>query len=299
MKNRGEWLALIRSPIHFMWRVVVGFHANKGLILSAALAFNILLSIVPCFTLLLVALSHLVDDHVLLIHIENNLDLVVPGLSETILAQADQFLRHRRVAGSISIVFLLFFSSIAFTVLEDTMTIIFSHRVIKERRHFLVSAILPYVFTLLIVLGLLVTSYLHSALATMDGSEFRFLSWTLKVGNVSEVFLYLAGLAGLILLLSSIYIVMPVGRIRLRYALIGGAAAAFLWDIVRRILLWYFANLSFVNVIYGSMTTVVVALLTLEVAAVILLIGAQCIAEYEQIVQRDDGRTSFPTGNLP
>ena len=71
-----------------MWRVILGFRANKGLVLSSALAFNILLSIVPCFTLLLVALSQLVDDQVLLLHIENNLELVVPGLSETILLQA-------------------------------------------------------------------------------------------------------------------------------------------------------------------------------------------------------------------
>ena len=272
-----------------MWRVILGFRANKGLVLSSALAFNILLSIVPCFTLLLVALSHLVDDQVLLLHIENNLELVVPGLSETILAQAEQFLRHRGVAGSISIGFLLFFSSIAFTVLEDTMEIIFSHHAVKQRRHFLVSAILPYVFTLLIVLGLLVTSYLHGALETMDGSELRLLSWSLKVNNVSEVFLYLAGLAGLILLLSSIYVVMPVGHIRLRYALVGGTAAAVLWEIVRRILLWYFFNLSYVNLIYGSLTTVVVALLTLEVAAVILLIGAQCIAEYQRMVRKEQG----------
>ena len=274
-----------------MWRVILGFRANKGLVLSSALAFNILLSIVPCFTLLLVALSHLVDDQVLLMQIENNLEIFVPGLSETILSQAESFLRHRGVAGSISILFLLFFSGIAFTVLEDTMTIIFSHHAVKQRRHFLVSAILPYVFTLLIVLGLFVTSYLHGALETMDGSELRFFSWTLNVGGVSETFLYFAGLLGLILLLSSIYMVMPVGQIKLRYALIGGMAAAFLWEIVRRILLWYFFNLSYVNLIYGSLTTVVVALLTLEVAALILLIGAQCIAEYEQMVLRDEGVT--------
>jgi YihY family inner membrane protein len=273
-----------------MWRVVVGFHSNKGLILSSALAFNILLSILPCFTLLLVALSSLVDDQVLLLHIENNLDLVVPGLSETILAQAEYFLRHRKVAGSISILFLLFFSSIAFTVLEDTMAIIFSHRVVEKRRPLLVSAVIPFLFTLLIVFGLFVTSYLHGALETMDGSELWFFSWTLKLSNVTEIFLYLAGLAGLILLLSSIYMVMPVGKIRLRYALIGGIAAAVLWEIVRRILLWYFVNLSFINVIYGSMTTVVVALLTLEVAAMILLIGAQCIAEYEKGVEGTEYR---------
>lgn len=45
----------------------------------------------------------------------------------------------------------------------------------------------------------------------------------------------------------------------------------------------YFATLSLVNVVYGSLATAVVLLLTFEVAAVILLFGAQLIAEIERL----------------
>ena len=41
--------------------------------------------------------------------------------------------------------------------------------------------------------------------------------------------------------------------------------------------------LSQVNVLYGSLTTAIVVLLSLEVAATLLLLGAQVIAEYERI----------------
>ena len=47
-------------------------------------------------------------------------------------------------------------------------------------------------------------------------------------------------------------------------------------------MVWYYASLSMVNIIYGSIATVVVALLSIEVAALILLFGAQVIAELEQ-----------------
>jgi membrane protein len=50
----------------------------------------------------------------------------------------------------------------------------------------------------------------------------------------------------------------------------------------RRVLVWYFARLSMVNVIYGSLATVVIVLLTLESAAVILLLGAQLVAQVER-----------------
>jgi len=41
-----------------------------------------------------------------------------------------------------------------------------------------------------------------------------------------------------------------------------------------------------VNVVYGSLTTAIVVLLSLEIAATLLLFGAQVIAEYERIEAR-------------
>jgi membrane protein len=46
---------------------------------------------------------------------------------------------------------------------------------------------------------------------------------------------------------------------------------------------FYFSTLSMVTVIYGSLATAIVALLSLEIAGMILLLGAQVIAEYERL----------------
>jgi uncharacterized BrkB/YihY/UPF0761 family membrane protein len=90
-------------------------------------------------------------------------------------------------------------------------------------------------------------------------------------------------LAGEILLLTSVYMVMPVGRLWWRHALVGGVTAALLWEITRRVLVWYFSSLSQVTVVYGSLTTAIVVLFSLEIAATFLLFGAQVISEYERI----------------
>jgi membrane protein len=94
--------------------------------------------------------------------------------------------------------------------------------------------------------------------------------------------LYILGFAGEILVLGSIYLVMPVGRLSWRHALVGGATAAALWEATRHILAWYYATLSKVNVVYGSLSTAIVVLLSLEIAATLLLFGAQVIAEFER-----------------
>jgi membrane protein len=83
------------------------------------------------------------------------------------------------------------------------------------------------------------------------------------------------------LMLTSFYLVLPVIRITFRHALIGGISATVLWEVARRFLVWYYASLSMVNIIYGSIATVIVTLLSIEVSALIILFGAQIIAEFE------------------
>lgn len=81
---------------------------------------------------------------------------------------------------------------------------------------------------------------------------------------------------------TSIYLVMPVGRPTIKRALFGGVIAAVLWEITRHVLVWYFATLSQVSVVYGSLTMAIVILLSLEWLATLLLFGAQVISQYER-----------------
>jgi YihY family inner membrane protein len=99
------------------------------------------------------------------------------------------------------------------------------------------------------------------------------------------VLLYLVGVAGEVFVLTSVYLVMPVGRLSLRHALIGGVTATALWEVTRHVLVWYFATLSQVSVVYGSLTTAIIVLLSLEIAATLLLYGAQVISEYERLAR--------------
>ena len=126
------------------------------------------------------------------------------------------------------------------------------------------------------------------SLQAMGEESVEFLGHDWSLSGVSGVLLYLLGVAGEIFVLTSVYLVMPVGRLSLRHALIGGVTAALLWEMTRHVLVWYFSTLSQVSVVYGSLTTAIVVLLSLEIAATLLLFGAQVISEYERI---ETGRT--------
>ena len=104
-----------------------------------------------------------------------------------------------------------------------------------------------------------------------------------SLDQVSIFLLYLVGVTGELLLLTAIYFVMPVGRLSFRHALIGGVTATILWEMMRHILAWYYTTMSQIQLVYGSLTTAIAVLLSVEIGALVLLVGAQVIAEYERI----------------
>jgi YihY family inner membrane protein len=281
-KSRRPLPQVLHHPGAFALQVLKGFRANQGLLLAGAVAYYTLLSLVPLLILILIALSHVIDQAQLLTALRHALEWMIPGESKAIVHELATFLDNAEVMGWVLGLTLLFFSSLAFTVLETAMSVIFFHRVLIRRRRFLVSVLLPYCYILFLGIGLLVVTLVSASLQVVGEESIRFLGHSWSLGGLSGLLLYLAGVAGEILVLTSIYLVMPVGRLSLRHALFGGVTAGLLWEVTRHVLVWYFATLSKVSVVYGSLTTSIVVLLSLEIAATVLLLGAQVIAEYER-----------------
>jgi YihY family inner membrane protein len=284
MNNTPSPLSYVIShPGQFSMAVVRGFRENQGLLLAGAVAYYTLLSIIPVFALVLIVLSSFIETEILLETLSTFLMMATPMRTEALIAHLETFIASWKVIGSIGILLLLFFSSLAFTVLESAMSTIFFHRQMKHQRHYLVSAVIPYVYILLLAAGFLVVSLMAGWLHQHSNETPSLFGFEINMTETTATVLYALGVFGEVLLLTSVYLVMPVGRLAWSHALIGGIAATILWEITRHILIWYFSTLSFVSVIYGSLATTIVILLSFEFAAIILLLGAQVIAEYERI----------------
>ena len=273
---------VVAHPLRFIGAVLASFRANQGLLLAGAVAYYTLLSLIPLLILLLIALSHVIDEARLLATLSEYLEFVVPGQSIAIVDELRVFLGHREAIGGVLLISMLLFSALAFTVLENAMSVIFFHRVYVRRRRFIVSALLPYVFIVFLGIGLLVVTVVSGKLAVLATHNVTLLGAPRSLEEVSSYLLYLIGVAGENLLLTAVYLVMPVGRLSLRHALIGGIAAGLLWEITRHVLVWYYDTISQIQVVYGSLTTAIAVLLSVEIAAIVLLLGAQVIAEYER-----------------
>jgi len=278
----GELRVAAHTLGQFMLQTLKAFQANQGMLLAGAVAYYALLSIVPLLILIAIVLSHLVGTAEVLNALERYLEWIVPGQSEPLIDELQNFMEHRDVAGWVIFGTMVFFSSLAFTVVENAMSVIFYHRVAVRKRHFLASLVMPYCYIVLLGAGFLLVTVVSGALESLGEEELHLMGRVWSLGGFSRAMLYALGLAGEVLVLSSIYLVMPVGRLSWRHALIGGATAALLWELTRHVLAWYYETLSKVNVVYGSLSTAIVVLLSLEFAAILLLFGAQVIAEYER-----------------
>ena len=294
-RSRYAWEKVASQPMQFTLQVLNGFQKNQGLLPSGALAYYILLSVIPLFTFLLLMLSHVVDEAALLATLRRYIGLIIPGDSTAVLSQVRNILEHREVAGWVVLAGMLFFSSLAFSVLESAMSIIFVHRVRTKPRPLWMSLLLPYVYILLLGFGFLAMTVIASLLQSMGDDQLMLLGQGWSFDRVSVVLLYAAGFVGMVLVLTSIYLVMPPrGRITPRHALVGGIAVGVLWEGTRHVLVWYFSTLSVVGVVYGSLATTIIGLLSLEIASIFLLLGAQTIAEYERL----DNKDPTPPGEL-
>ncbi len=285
---------VFRRSFGFVMRVLRDFKRHQGLLLSGAVAYYTLLSIVPMSILALIGLSQYIEEEELFHTLSTYLEMVIPGYAATLTEQVRIFLQHRKVIGIVGFVALLFFSSLAFTALENAMSVIFYHRVRIKHRHVLTSVIIPYVYIFVLGLGILLVSFITGAIDTLETRRLILFGWRLSLEGFSGVALYILGIIGEVLLLTSLYLVMPVVHITFRRALIGGIAATILWEITRRVLVWYYSVISMVNLIYGSFATAVVALLSTEAVALILLLGAQVIAELER--STDESTREKPSG---
>jgi membrane protein len=282
------------SPLGFAWRVLKAFRANQGFLLAGAVAYYALLSIVPLLILTVIALSHVIDQRELLSTLGRYLGWLLPGQSKPIVDELANFLAHRDVLGWVLLVTMLFFSSLAFTVLENAMQVIFLHRIAVRKRRYIVSALLPYLYILCLGFGLLIVTLVAGSLQAIGEESIELFGREWSLSGISGFLLYMLGLGGEIFILTSVYMVMPVGRLSWRKALLGGVTAALLWEVTRHVLVWYFSTLSQVNVVYGSLTTAIVVLFSLEIAATLLLLGAQVISEYERIDQPESPRPANP-----
>ena len=279
----GTSIPLARVPVRlarFVKRVVVAFYGNHGLLLASGVGYNLLLSVIPLLASMVVGLSLFFDEQRLLATIAGELELLVPRHADELTSTVQGAFESRDLFGVVGFGALLFFSSVAFRMLEDAIMVIF-HKP-PRRRGFWASFLISYAYVGVLAVALVLIMAVRALFEAVDPGDIHVLGWKLSLAWMSGLSLYVLTLVGEVLLFTSLYKVLPHVEIRWRSALSGALVAAGLWEIVSLLLAYYFTYISLANVVYGSLATVIVVLLIMEIGAAIVLLGVQIMAELER-----------------
>lgn len=257
------------------------FLRNHGMLLTAAVAYNMMLSLIPLSAVLMVLFSQFFDQKLLMETLTAEVSLIAPGFAPILTEVLKGFLNSRQLIGWVGLGSLLIFSSLAFRVMEDAISIIFHRPLPSLKRKFWISALMPYLFILIVAGGLIVVTTVNAIIDTLEVRNQVIFGIRVSLHEQINHVIYITGVLSLVLLFTLFYKLMPVAKISFRLALAGGLTATILWEIVRHLLVTYYSQVSMVNVLYGSMATIIIVLLTMEAVALILLLGAQVIANLQ------------------
>jgi membrane protein len=262
--------------LDFASAVLKRFVRHRGLLLAGAIAYYLLLSMLPLTILVFVGLSQFVGQDEVIRILSVQLELVLAAGAEPILDTVRSAFEARRAIGGLGVVIILLVSGAVFRVLEETMRIIFDVEQIDRRGQRWLAILKPVALISVVLFGLLILTLGASVVQAIarDGGD-----GAAENGRVLLWLLYVASFFGQVLLFAAIYKILPPVKIPYPLALYGGFVAALAWEACRALLTWYFEVLSLVNVVYGSLATAVILLFGFELVAVILLLGAEVIAE--------------------
>jgi uncharacterized BrkB/YihY/UPF0761 family membrane protein len=157
----------IRIPnvVGFLVRVLRDFFLrNHGMLLTGSVAFNLMLSLIPLCAVLVVFFSSFIHHEIMMETLVKELEMISPGFAPTIVEVIEGFLRNRNLIGGIGFLSLLLFSSKAFRVIEDSFAVIFHKPLPGLKRRFWISALLPYLFILIIAAGLILITAANALL---------------------------------------------------------------------------------------------------------------------------------------
>ena len=249
--------------------------------LASSIAYAALLSIFPTLILVIALLSILVTPQAAQDAVIGALAPYLPATAVDIVRDTLQAVEHTRgTATVIASLVLLFGATTAASAVRQAL-----NRVLKVSRQ------RSFVRRKLVELALVLVGGIFMSLSVVTSTALTLLAIVrpleaigalLRQSGVAE----LAATVGPWLLSAAAFLIvyrfLPNERVRWRSLLAGTAVAVVLFELTKGVFFWYLRTLTGYSLVYGPLTGVVVLLIWVYMAAMILLVGAEVIAEMER-----------------
>lgn len=273
----------ILAVVGFVKEVYKYFSDNQGSMMAAAISCYVFMSIVPIVLVAVAAWGYVLgspDDaqRIVLSNIKAFSPSFAGNKGDSINRAVEQLVNLRGPAGIVGILGLAWAGTGVITIIDRAINNSFN---IAYNRGFIKSRLLA--IGMLPLLGVL---FGLSVAATSVISTIRALDLGLA-GSLPQGWNYMWDLAAYLLppLISTIafsvlYFVMPMRKIRIRLALLGGVITAIIWESTKQLFSYYVAVFAVRNNVYGSLGGLMLWMLWITLSSQIVIYGAEITAAF-------------------
>lgn len=248
---------------------LVSFTADECSLRAAALAYYSLLSLFPLLLFLVFLGGIVLSAGTTLQSVQGYVSRLSPQLAQTVNPVISQTVRARGSIGLIGGIGLLWAASAIFSVLSSTFNVIWD----VPQRGFVVRRLIG-VIAVILTATLFVVSLLARTVVTLTLPPEA--PWAGRFLNAGLDFAATAAICWLL------FTVLPNQRVHARSALYGALLAAALWQVAKAgFSIYLTSGLSRLDLVYGSLASVVVLVLWVYFSSLILFMGAELAAALE------------------
>jgi membrane protein len=269
MKNMRLAQNVLRGVWDSYWR-------DECLILSAAVSFYAIFSIIPFVFLLFVIWGVLVGSSDLLYQqIVQFAKELMPDISPQILEDIRTVVAHRKALGWVGILFLVWVFDVVFYSIAHAFDRIFGRDWKRKYYKMKLFSFAALLFVGFVLYASVYLTFIATAIRNTGVMVFGFHLSHYVAGSLtfrSTIYFLLIGV------FTALFLILPHKQIRLRYALFGGLLCVNLWYLAKIAFRWYLENIAVFNIVYGALGTLIVIVLWIFYYANILLISAECVA---------------------
>lgn len=241
--------------------------------MAASIAYFSFFSLFPLLVGVVAGASLFLDR----VEIQSRLDRILagefPGSADFLRTNLEALIELRGVAGVASVVGLLWSASKMFGALSRGINIALA---VPKDHPFYLSKLRYFAMTVVVSVLLLVAVGASTALDVV--TQVDLTRFGIDTSAFASLGGHVASFAYVSMMVSLLYKIVPHERPQWREVVPGALVAALLFEVGKALFVLYLDNVSSLEAVYGSLTSVIVLLLWLYFSARVLLFGAEIIA---------------------
>lgn len=265
------------SAPNFIARVFRSFVQDDCLNLAAVISFYAIFSMIPLTMIALALMAYLVGTSLpgVMQEVTGVLSSILPQATAGIMQNITSVMQRKAHLGWMGIAFMVVIASLLFSSLEKALDKVFQS---VHRRNFLHSRLVAISLILVVAFLFFIPALIRPAISFFETYSRGMATVLARILTADTFFLILAFLS-----FSLFVTVIPTHKVHFRYSLFG----AFLFTVLTGLARWLFRMYIFTswsryNVIYGSLTALIVIMVWVYYFANIFLLSAEVVARLQE-----------------